>query len=186
MYSLPAGALRGSARGVNGLAQIVGQLDAGSTGAVWEDAATSTRLDGLPNAINEQGTIIVGNRLGYPVYWWRDPATHAWNATGVPLPAIAGASCGTGSANDVNTAGLIVGSSCNATGKAQATVWLLDFSSAVPVLVGTPAALPGLGTKKTTATDVSSAAAVTETAPYVVAGGARLNGTRLAVRWRLR
>jgi hypothetical protein len=186
MYTLPAGSVRGSARAVNGLAQIVGQLDAGSTGAVWEDAVTSTRLDGLPNAINEQGTIIVGNRSGYPVYWWRDPATHAWNTTGVPLPAIAGATCGTGSANDVNSAGVIVGSSCNTLGKAQATVWLLDFSGAVPVLVGTPAALPGLGTKKTTATDVSSAAAVTETAPYVAAGGARLNGTRLAVRWRLR
>jgi hypothetical protein len=186
MYALPAGAVRGSARAVNGLAQIVGQLDAGSTGAVWDDAATSTRLDGLPNAINQQGTIIVGNRSGYPVYWWRDPATHAWNTTGVPLPAIPGASCATGSANDVNSAGVIVGSSCNPGGKLQATVWLLDFSGTAPVLVGTPAALPGLGTKKTAATDVSSAAAVTENAPYVVAGGARLNGTRLAVRWRLR
>lgn len=186
MYTLPAGSQRGAARAVNGLAQIVGRLDAGSTGAVWEDPVTSTRLDGLPNAINAEGTIIVGDRLGSPVYWWRDPATHDWHTTGVPLPTIAGASCGTGSANDVNSAGVIVGSSCNSAGKAQATVWLLDLSGTVPVLVGTPAALPGLGTKNTNATDVSSAAGVTEATPYVVAGGVRLNGTRVAVRWRLR
>jgi hypothetical protein len=185
-YTLPDGSVSGAARAVNGLAQIAGRLDAGSTGAVWEDAVTSTRLDGLPNAINAQGTLIVGERSGYPVYWWRDPLSQTWHTTGVPLPSIAPNSCTGGTANDVNSAGVIVGSSCNSAGKSQATVWLLDFSGAVPLLVGTPTALPGLGTKNTTATDVSSAAAVTDAAPYVVAGGARSNGTRLAVRWRLR
>ena len=184
-YTLPDGSESGAARAVNSLGQIVGRLDAGSTGAVWEDAVTSTRLDGLPNAINAQGTLVVGERAGYPVYWWRDPKSQAWHTTGVLLPSTGSNSC-TGSANDVNSAGVIVGSSCNTSGKLQATVWLLDFSGDAPVLIGAPTALPGLGTKNTTATDVSSAAAVTDAAPYVVAGGARSNGTRLAVRWRLR
>lgn len=184
-YELPAGSVAGAARAINGLGQIAGRLDAGATGAVWDDAVTSTRLDGLPNAINPQGTIVVGERSNVAVYWWRDPASNAWHTTGVPLPSIDPA-CAGGVANDVNAAGVIVGSSCNSDGKSQGTVWLLEFSGAAPVLVGDPTALPGLGTKKTSATDVSSAAAVTEAAPYVVAGGARSNGTRLAVRWRLR
>ena len=185
-YTLPPGSVRGSANDVNGRGQIVGALDGQTSGAVWEDAATSTRLDGVPRAINENGTLVVGSRSGAPVYWWRDPITQQWNTTGVLLPPISSASCTGGNANDVNDAGVIVGGSCNSAGKTQATVWLLDFSGAVPVLVGTPTALPGLGTKSPTATDVSSAAAVTRAAPYAVAGGARSNGTRLAVRWRLR
>jgi hypothetical protein len=184
-YELPAGSVRGSARAVNGLGEIVGQLDAGSTGAVWENPATSTRLDGLPNAINSSGTIIVGSRQGTPVYWWRDLVTQAWHTTGVPLPPIADTNCGGSAARGVNDAGVIVGGSCNSATKVQATAWQLDLSGAAPVLVGTPTALPGLGTNKTSATDVSNAAAVTATAPFVVTGGARLNGTRVAVRWRL-
>jgi len=185
-YTLPAGSVRGSANDVNAHGQIVGALDGKTSGAVWEDPETSTRLDGVPNAINESGTLIVGSRLGTPVYWWRDPITQKWDTAGVLLPPISSAACTGSSANDVNDAGVIVGSSCNSTGKLQATVWLLDFSGNAPVLVGAPTALPGLGTKNTSTDDVSSAAAVTDAAPYVVAGGARSNGTRLAVRWRLR
>ena len=185
-YALPAGSVQGHATDVNGRAQIAGVLDGGSGGAVWEDSVTPTRLDGLAQAINESGTLVVGSRSGTPVYWWRDPATNTWHTTGVPLPSIASTACTGSSASDVNSAGVIVGSTCNADGKLQGTVWLLDLSGATPVLVGNPTALPGLGTKSTTATDVSIAEAVTESAPYVVAGGARSNGTRLAVRWRLR
>jgi hypothetical protein len=89
-------------------------------------------------------------------------------------------------ARDVNDAGVIVGWSCTPDGK-KPTVWLLDLSSGFPVLVGTPTPLPGLGIKSSDAQIPSAAAGVTETAPYVVAGGAlSTSSLHVAVRWRLR
>jgi hypothetical protein len=178
---------------VNGLGQIAGNVDASGIGAVWDDPASPTRLDGLPDAINSSGTLIVGSRISggvsVPVYWWRSPVTGLWNTTSVPLPMTAGAKCVAGEARGLNDAGVIVGDSCNAGGKNQATVWLLDLSGASPVLVGTPTLLPGLGVKNPTTADLSSAAGVSQTRPYVVAGSASStssNVQRLAVRWQLR
>jgi probable HAF family extracellular repeat protein len=185
VLTLPAGAVKGGARNVNGRGQIVGRIDASDSGAVWDTPTTPVRLDGLPVAINAAGTLIVGARNSIPVYWWRT-ASGAWNPTGVPLPTISGSACTGETANGVNSAGVIVGSSCNGSGRLQATAWLLDLSGPSPVLVGSPTALPGLGDKTNTTSETSSAKGVTETAPYIAAGSAALNGTRLAVRWQLR
>jgi len=185
LYAIPPDATAGSARDVNRQGQVIGEIDA-STGIVWETPTTYARLDGVPNRINASGTLIVGSANGAAVYWWRDPGTHAWHTTGVPLPTIVGSSCTSGMARGINDAGVIVGWSCNSFGKNQATVWLLDFSGAIPVLVGTPAALPGLGEKKSTVMELSSAANVTQAAPYVVTGTVTRNAGRLAVRWQLR
>ena len=188
-YSLPPGSARGAASGVNGLAQIVGTLDGQTAGVVWDSPTSPTVLDGIAYSINAAGTLIVGRRVTQnywrPTYWWRDPVTHAWHTTGAQLPSIGGTRCNA-SALDVNSAGVIVGSSCNSSSKAQATVWRLTFSGPTPVLVGTPAALPGLGVKNTTTTELSAAHAVTEGAPYTVAGTVKSSGSRLAVRWILR
>jgi hypothetical protein len=186
-YLLPAGTLRGSARAVNGLAEVVGQLDNGASGgAVWENPTTFTRLDGIPNAINAAGNLIVGVRSAVPVYWWRDPSTGAWNPTGVVLPSIGTATCTVGEgARGLNSAGIIVGSSCNSAGKTQATVWRLDLSGGAPVLTAGPAALPGLGFKNTTTNELSDAVSVTGGAPFIVAGTIKSSGARLAVRWQL-
>jgi len=187
-YTLPAGSLRGSARTINGSGQVGGRIDNSATGAVWENATTSTKLDGWPNSINAAGTLIAGERNGVPVFWWRNSPTAAWNPTGVLLPSIAGATCTSGAANGINSAGVIVGSSCNSFGNAQATVWVVDLSSGSPVITGGPVALPGIGLKKSTMSDVSTAHSITETAPYTIAGGARAVGSsfRLAVRWQFR
>jgi hypothetical protein len=190
VYAYPPGAQRAAARTVNGLGQIAGNVDASGVGAVWDDPATPTRLDGLPDAINSSGTLIVGSRVSgnasVPVYWSRNAATGRWNTTGVPLPMTAGASCVAGDARGLNDAGVIVGYSCNAAGKNQATVWRLDLSGASPTLVGTPVLLPGLGVKNPTTTELSSAAGVSQTPPYVVAGSALSHPQRVAVRWQLR
>jgi hypothetical protein len=186
LYTIPPDATAGSARDVNGQGQVIGEIDA-STGIVWENPTTYTRLNGVPNRINASGTLIVGSANNAAVYWWRDPGTHLWHTTGVPLPTIAGPSCTSGMARGINDAGVIVGWSCGSSGKNQATVWLLEFSGAAPVLVGTPAPLPGLGLKNSSAAELSSAANVTEAAPYVVTGSVLSRGSvRLAVRWRLR
>ena len=184
-YALPAGAVRGSATGINGLGQMVGSVDGQLSGAVWDDSNSPIRLDGLPLAINAAGTIVVGRRASQnqsvPVYWWRDPATHAWHTTGVPLPSVGSGKCH-GSANDVNSAGIVVGASCSGNGQ-QATIWHLDFSGASPIIVGEPTGLPGLGVRGTSSSDISAASAVTEGWPYIVGGTAKSNGVRLAVRW---
>ena len=168
---------------------MVGTLDGQTAGVVWDSPTNPTVLDGIAYSINATGTLIVGRRVSQnyvrPTYWWRDPVTHAWHTTGVTLPSIGGTRC-SASAMDVNSAGVIVGSSCNSSDKAQATVWRLDFSGPTPVLVGTPAALPGLGVKNTTTTELSVANAVTEGMPYTVAGTVKSTGSRLAVRWLLR
>jgi len=59
-------------------------------------------------------------------------------------------------------------------------VWRLDMSVAVPTLVGAPVALSGFGAGS--GGDNSSAAAITNTAPYVVVGSASA-GSSVAVRW---
>ena len=192
MYTLPPGATAASGRTINPLGQIAGNVDASDMGAVWDSPTTPTRLDGLPNAINSAGTLIVGQRNSGsttgPVYWWRDPVTQAWHTTGVALPTVAGAGCGSGAARGLNDAGVIVGESCNSDGNIQATVWTLDLSSGVPVLVGSAQSLPGLGPKGKGASNVlSSAAGVNGTAPYVVFGSAAASGNQTyPVRWVLR
>ncbi|HEU4787607.1 MAG TPA: hypothetical protein VFS57_09370, partial [Gemmatimonadaceae bacterium] len=160
--------------------------DAPAPGILWQTPTSYVLLDGTPGRINPAGTLIVGNRDSGPVYWWRDPVTHAWHTAAVPLPTIAGAACTTGWGRDVNDAGVIVGWSCNKNGDQQATAWQLDFSGATPVLKGTPTPLPGLGTKNPPGADVSVAAAVTQSAPYVAAGYATSGNTHVAVRWLLR
>ena len=184
-FTVPSGASTAGGRDVNHLGQLVASVDGlTNLGAVWDDPAVPVRLDGAPEAINESGTLIVGVRNSSPVYWWRN-AAGAWEPTGVALPTIAGVGCTSGRARGVNAAGIIVGMSCNASGKSQATEWKLDLSGSTPTLIGQPVALPGLGLKKTSATEVSGAAAVTESAPYVASGTVLYNGARLAVRWQL-
>jgi hypothetical protein len=184
-YAIPAGLTSVGAVSVNPLGQVVGQVDPTGGGVVWDNPTTSVLLDGVPAHINPAGTLIVGGRNNGPaLYWWRDPATHAWHTTGVPLPTVAGSSCTSGLGRSVNDAGVIVGWSCTSSGERQ-TVWLLDFTGPVPVLVGTPTQLPGLGAKNTAFP--TSAAAVTSTAPYVVTGAAILAPSlKVAVRWNLR
>jgi hypothetical protein len=194
-YTLPAGSVRGAARAINGLGQIAGSLDAGPTGAVWENPITSTRLDGTPFAINAAGTLIVGEKTipsGHsgttriPVYWWRNPSTGLWDGTARPLPSLAGANCASGTIRGLNSAGILVGSSCNAAGQTQATVWRLDLSGQDPLLVAGPVALPGLGTGSNLSGPVSNAISVTEASPFTVAGNALDGGTSYrAVRWRV-
>jgi hypothetical protein len=144
---------------------------------IWDSPTTYTVLDGIAYAINPAGTIVVGDRAGLPVYWYRT-AGGGWNAVGTALP-LSCAGCTAGRANDVNDAGIIVGGSRVSTGKSKATVWRLDMS-AVPTLVGSPVALSGLGAGS--GGDNSSAAAITNTAPYVVVGAAS-SGSSVAVRW---
>jgi hypothetical protein len=93
--AIPSTSTNGSVYGVNGRGQAVGLLDAGASGGiVWDDASTFTLLNGTPNYINAAGTIIVGIAAGNagPVYWWRDPLTQVWHAP-VLLPSLGGVGC---------------------------------------------------------------------------------------------
>lgn len=179
---LPAGSTTGAVREINGKGQAVGRLDQSAYGAIWEDASTVTRLDGLPSGINAAGTLAVGAVGGKPAYWYRT-ATGAWS-TGIVLPSLSG-TCG-GDALGVNDDGVVVGKSCEGTTRIQATLWRLDLSGAVPVLVSGPQRLPGLGVKSTSGgNESSSAVAVTSTAPYVIVGTAASSAaSSAAVRWR--
>jgi len=183
IYMYPPGATAASIRTLNGNGQGAGNVNASGIGAVWDDPSSPSRLDGLPNKINSAGTLLVGQRSGAPVYWWKDPATHAWHTTGVQLPTIAGSSCTAGNANGLNDANIIVGYSCNPNGANQATVWQLDFSGAAPVLVGSPLALSGLGTKSQKFANLSNATGISQS--NVIGGSAHLNGQDYIVRWRL-
>ena len=183
----PPGFASSDARDVNPQGQVVGHLDVMQQGIVWDSPTTYTILDGRPARINQAGTLIVGQRqnsYNVPVYWWRDPVTHQWHLPGIQLPSLAGSSCDDGYGLDVNDAGVIVGWSCAGATK-NPTVWQLDLSGSSPVLVGTPTRLPGLWFMATD--DGNAARAVSNTAPYVVAGSAYVNKTqRVAVQWLLR
>jgi uncharacterized membrane protein len=183
LLPLPAGSTSGSVRDINAKGQAVGRMNSSNYGMVWEDTITFTQLDGLPSGINPAGTLAVG-RGGVsllPVYWYRT-TSGSWNTTGVTLPSLGGNCAGDASA--VNAAGVIVGKSCDAKGNVQATVWRLDLSGPIPVLVSGPQRLPGLGSKGTSANNEQSAAVkVTSTAPYTVAGYAQTGGSVAAVRW---
>ena len=182
IYAYPVGVTSAFARTVNALGEVGGEVNGTSTGAIWDNPTTAVLIDGLPNAINSAGTLAVGQKsVGKstaPAYWWRDPVTHAWHTTGVLLPTIAGAGCTSGVARGMNDAGIIVGHSCNGT-KDQATVWRIDFSGASPVVVGSPMALSGLGPSGSS--PISSAAGISQTAPYLIGGGA----SGAIVRWVL-
>ena len=118
------------------------------------------------------------------MYWWRDLSTHQWHTTGVPLPTLAGGTCGR--ARMINSAGIVVGASCNADGVAQATVWKLDLSGSAPAVISMQG-LPRLGDKivNTSGDPVSIAAGITDAAPYVVVGSAKSMTVSYWVRWRL-
>jgi hypothetical protein len=185
VYAYPAGVTRAFARTVNALGEVGGQVMGSATGAIWDNPTTAVQVDGLPNAINSAGTLAVGQktvgRATVPAYWWRDPLTQAWHTTGVLLPTIAGGNCSSGIARGLNDALVVVGQSCNAGGKDQATVWHLDFSGASPQVVGSPIALSGLNS--TGSSPISSAAGISQTAPYIIGGGALSGGSLLVVRW---
>lgn len=158
----------------------VGQYD-NCCGVAWDNATTYVLLDGIPDAINEAGTVAVGRRGDGAAFWTRNPLTGAWNATSTLLPNVTGTTCTGGWARDVNDDGIIVGLSCGGNGR-LATVWRLDMSGSTPVLTGVPEALPGLGNK---GSDASAAVGVSPGAPYVVAGTAILSGKNVVVRWVL-
>ena len=185
-YASPVGSTMATIRGMNASLQAVGRINGETAGAVWDDANTVTVLDGLADAINGSGTLVVGRSAstGAPRYWYRT-ASGSWNPTGVVLPSL-GAPKGSciGEAKAVNDAGHIVGRSCDATGKAQATVWKLDLSGPTPVLASGPQRLPGLGVKTTSTNDPSGAVGINNTAPYFIGGFATNTGGGIAVvRW---
>ena len=194
-YLLPAGAVKGSARAINGSGQAAGGLDGGVAGVVWDNPTTPTRLDGKANAINAAGTLVAGEQTvtsknssnSIPAYWWRDPVTGVWTSTGTVLPSIVGASCPYGSVEALNGAGILVGNSCNAAGQLEATVWRLDLSGPTPVLVAGPLRLSGLGpNSKSSEMLISSAESISESTPFTIAGTALDNGIGHAiVRWLL-
>lgn len=184
LYVTPPGMIGSSIRSVNGNAQAAG-VASQQAGVIWENASTFTLIDGIAEAINPAGTIVVGGRNGTPAYWYRNPVTNAWNPTGVTLPSVGG-SCGLKfGAQKINGAGIIVGQSCNTSGVGQGTVWQLEFSGASPTLIFGPQALPGLGARGSGSGPVSFARDITETAPYVIGGEATLKGKSVWVRWRL-
>ncbi|MDF2771576.1 MAG: hypothetical protein K0S86_1070 [Geminicoccaceae bacterium] len=156
--------------------------DGSVRGVVWDGPNTHTLLDGIAYAINDAATIVVGERAGRPVYWYRD-ALSGWSTVGIALPALGGA-CDAGRARDVNNSGIIVGSSCNPNGKRQATVWKLDLVGATPVLVDGPIGLGGLGFIGSGA-ETSFASGVTTLPPYVAVGGAVANGGTVLVSWQI-
>jgi hypothetical protein len=185
IYQFPAGITSAYAQAVNALGEV-GASQPGNLGIIWDSPTTPVLIDGAPTAINSAGTIAVGSKgVGKsqaPAYWWRDPVTHAWQTTGVLLPSTGGAVCGSGSlgARALNDALVVVGSSCNANGKDQATVWHLDFSGASPVVTST-IALSGLNA--TGASPISEAAGISQTPPYIIGGWALSGGSQLLVRW---
>ena len=183
----PGKGIQGELSDINANGQAVGIRNGETTnpGVIWEDSTTYTLVDGFAFGINAAGTVAVGLRNGTgPVYWWRDPVTHQWHTTGVPLPTLGGGTCGR--ATMINSAGIVVGASCNADGFAQATVWKLDLSGSAPVVIAMQG-LPGLGDKivNPSSEPVSIAGGITDTPPYVVAGNARSKTVNYWVRWRL-
>jgi len=196
-YTLPAGAAKGTIRGINAQGQAAGRVDDASAGVVWDSPTTAIRLAALANGINAAGTLVVGElpvsgfdkdiNKTLPVVYWRNPSTGAWGTTAIALPTLSGSACPLGKVNAVNSGAVVVGVSCNAARQFQATVWRLDLTGSTPIVVGGPIGLPGLGPASTgTGLPLSTAAAITDTPPYVVAGSALANGTaQYAVRWRL-
>jgi len=157
--------------------------DGSVRGVVWHTSSTYTVLDGIAYAINDAGTIVVGELNGAPAYWYRNSATGAWTTGGTRLPSLAGSSCVGGRARDLNDSGIVVGWSCAANGKRQATVWSLDLSGPSPVVVESPIGLGGLGVIGSGA-ETSAAQSVTSAPPYTAVGGAA-SPTTLLVSWSI-
>ena len=183
IYQFPAGITSAYAQAVNALGEV-GASYPGNLGIIWDSPTSPVLIDGAPTAINAAGTIAVGSKgVGNsraPAYWWRDPVTHAWQTTGVRLPMTGGTNCGSGGARALNDALVVVGSSCNANGKDQATVWHMDFSGTSPVVTST-IALSGLNSMG--ASPISVAAGISQTPPYIIGGWALSGGSNLLVRW---
>jgi len=180
-YALPGAAA--SIYDVNEAGQAAGRTtSAGGTvqGVVWNNATTYALLDGIAYAINPAGTVVVGERAGTPVYWYRNGMTWAGNVVGTPLPSLS-SSCAGGRAQDVNSAGIIVGYSCSTGGKNQGTVWRLDLSGPPPTLAGAPSRLSGLG-QVGSGSDNTIAVAITSVQPYFAVGYVA-TGNNVTVRW---
>jgi hypothetical protein len=175
VYAHPGSAAGGYDVSANGrMAGRAWYADGSARGVIWDSPTSYTVLDGMAYGMNDAGTVVVGDRSGVPVYWYRDATTGAWTSTGTPLPA--GACAGRG--REVIDLGMVTGGSCG-----QATVWQLDLSGPAPVLVGGPTRLGGLGVKPPSV-ETSSAAGITSSPPYTVFGGV-LATKRLLVSWAL-
>lgn len=163
---------QGTGWGISGSGKMMGLT--GSWG-VWDSPTTFVPLTApFLQTMNQAATIVVGVRpAGGPGFWYRDVFTGQWNPTAVALPM---GSCTSGSAQDVNDDGVIVGYACD-----KAAVWRIDASMSPPTIVSGPLYLVGFGGSGNNAT--SRADAVTSTSPYVVAGGAVSGGRRLLVKW---
>ena len=167
----------GTGWGISGSGKMMGRSSTAANTTpwgVWDSPSTFVQLTApYLQAMNQAATIVVGVLPGGgPGFWYRDVSSGQWNANGVALPM---GTCTSGSAQDINDAGVIVGYACD-----KAAVWRIDPSSP-PVVVSGPLYLIGLGGNGTNAT--SRADAVTSTYPYVVAGGALSGGRRLLVKW---
>jgi hypothetical protein len=170
---------------INGKGMAVGRNDNSQVGFIWNSPTDYTAIDGLPFGINEAGTIAVGHNFnGQDVYWTRNPSTGRWDAVGRLLPGADGTPA-SGTAFDVNDAGIIVGRSAVAPTKVKASVWRLDMSAHPPTPIGGVTMLSGLG--PSTNSEVSSGKAITNGLVggyYIIAGMASESNTT-AVRWRI-
>lgn len=166
----------GSVMDVNGRGQMVGfgtLPDGSGVQLIGDDPTTYTiPTAALVTAINEAGTIVTGiASAGAAAFWYRDPSTGRWNVNPVLL---APGPTGCSKAEDVNDAGIIVGWGC---------VWRLDLSVSPPI-PGSPSILPGLGQPGTGQRN-GQPRAISNVAPYIVAGEAQTTPKRLAVKWLL-
>jgi hypothetical protein len=183
-WSPPTGYTRsgtaGTGWGISGNGKMMGKsslADGTEPWGVWDSPSTFVPLTApFLQAMNQAATVIVGVLpAGGPGLWYRNVTTGQWNPTAVALPT-GSPTCTTGSAQDINDDGVIVGYTCTG-----ATVWRVNSLVSPPVVTYGPLFLVGLGGSGTNAG--SRADAVTSTYPYVVAGSATSGGHRLLVKW---
>jgi len=173
------GGTTGTGWGMSATGKMMGKgslADGTTPWGVWDSPSTFIPLTApYLQTMNQAATIVVGVLpAGGPGLWYRN-ATGQWNPTAMALPT-GSPTCTTGSAQDINDDGVIVGYACD-----KAAVWRVDASKSPPVIVSGPLYLIGLGGNGVNAG--SRADAVTSTYPYVVAGGAMSGGHRLLVKW---
>jgi hypothetical protein len=165
-----SGADGGTGWGATGSGKMMGL---NSNWGIWESPTTFVALSAPRlQAMNQAATVAVGVLPGGgPGYWYRNVSTGQWNPTPVALPMGTG-TCTSGTAMDINDAGVIAGYGCGA------LVWRIDASVSPPVLVSGPLRLVGLDGSPNATAD-----AITNTYPYVVAGRATSRGRGLLVKW---